>query len=217
MDLEEVWRIREEDIYPSLFGGAQRGIFPLSGDVFINRFKQATYDPRWLSHGVIEFGPTAERPYWLYVTSARSNPWQLEPEAYDPNGVSGAGVEFLFAVTEPGDWAILFLQNMLAYDLLLGAGRFGRREPFVPGDQIPLHSPIDGREACEIRNAIVFKTEGLPSGFSLPSGRVEFLVFTGVTDQEIDFSKTESVSALVDRLRRADAFPVTDPSRTSVI
>lgn len=27
MDLEEVWRIREEKIYPTLFGGEQRGIF----------------------------------------------------------------------------------------------------------------------------------------------------------------------------------------------
>ena len=28
VDLEEVWRIREEEVYPSLFGAQSRGIFP---------------------------------------------------------------------------------------------------------------------------------------------------------------------------------------------
>ncbi len=217
MDLEEVWRIREEEIYPRLFGSESRGIFPLTGDIFTSRFGQSTYDPRWLFYGVFEFAPTFDRPFWLYVTSAHSNPWEDEAGAYDPNGASGSGVEFLFASSQQGDWAIRFLQNMLAFDILLSAGRFEGRSPLTAGDRIPLRSPIDGLDVCEIRNAVVSRAEGLPAGFSLPSGNVEFLTFTGVTDREIDFAKAESSQALMDRLRVRGHFPVTDPLRPSVL
>ena len=89
MDLEEVWRIREEDIYPSIFGGEGRGIFMLEPELFKQKFGIAEVDPRWLFSGVFEYGPTPERPYWLYVTSGHSNPWEQKEDAYDPEGESG--------------------------------------------------------------------------------------------------------------------------------
>lgn len=46
MDLEEVWRIREEEIYPALFGPRFRGIFPLQRDMFTGQFGQAELDLR---------------------------------------------------------------------------------------------------------------------------------------------------------------------------
>src|SRR5262245_14809194 len=98
MNLEEIWRIREEEVYPTLFGTASRGIFPLSAGLFSTRFQQREIDPLWLFVGVIEFGPIETRPYWLYVTSGHSNPWDWDDGASTdvPDQVSGAGVEFLF-------------------------------------------------------------------------------------------------------------------------
>jgi hypothetical protein len=217
MDLEEVWRFREEVVYPQFFGGQQRGIFVLTGELFTKRFGRREYDPRWLAHGVIEFGPTEERPFWLYVTSAYSNPWEQTPEDYDPTGPSGSGVEFLFATTEQAGWAIAYLSNMLAFDILLSVGHFEGRGPFEEFDTIPLRSPINGKEPCLIRNAIVSRPESLPMEFVLPSGRVEFLTFTGVTDNEIAFAKENSSEALIDRLRAAGFYPVTDPRRSSIL
>ncbi|MEW6633378.1 MAG: suppressor of fused domain protein, partial [Pseudomonadota bacterium] len=129
MTLEKVWRFREDDVYPGIFGGEQRGIFVLPPELFEKRFGIAEVDPRWLFYGVFEHGPTPERPYWLYVTSGHSNPWEQDEDAYDPDGESGAGIEFVLASTERGDWAIHCLQNLLAFDLLLGAGHFGGRGP----------------------------------------------------------------------------------------
>jgi Suppressor of fused protein (SUFU) len=143
MDLEEVWRLREEEVYPTLFGPVGRGIFPLTQELFSNRFGQQNVDPRWLFLGVFEFPPTPDRISWLYVTSGYSNPWHDEPEAYNPTGESGFGVEFTFAVSEQGDWAVETLLSMLAFDLLLRAGRFPNGQPLSPHDRIPLKRPLN--------------------------------------------------------------------------
>jgi hypothetical protein len=214
-DLEEVWRIREEDIYPALFGPLARGIFPLTAELFANRFNRSEIDPRWLTYGVLEFGPTAQRPFWLYVTSAHSNPWDIEPADYDPMGLSGSGVEFLFAAPEQADWPIVFLQNMLAFDLLLAAGHFAGRGPLEFGDRVPLGASIDGSDSA-MCTVLVALTDKLPAGFELPSGRVEFLTFVGITDAELAFAKRNGSDQLLSKLYEASRFLISDPRRPSV-
>ena len=46
-----------------------------------------------MTHGVFEFAPTDKRDSWVYVTSGYSNPWEQEPEEYDPDGDSGLETE----------------------------------------------------------------------------------------------------------------------------
>lgn len=215
MDLEEVWRIREEDVYPQLFGPATGGIYPLDARAF-ERFGRAP-DPRWLHHGVLAFAPAETRPYWLYATSGRSNPWYDEPEDYDPEGQSGSGAEFLFATPSGGDWAIWFLRNMLAFDLVLGAGHYPGREVLAPGDRIPLHGPIDGNPDCLLHHALVSRSEALPAGFALPSGRVDFLTLVGATEAEKAFAQANGTDVLIEQLVAHGACPVTDPARASIL
>jgi hypothetical protein len=217
MDLEEVWRIREEEIYPTLFGGEQRGIFTLSSELFEQRFSVKEIDPTWPCYGVFEFAPTPQRPFWLYVTSGHSNPWDEESDAYDPASQSGAGIEFILASAERGDWAIQCLQNLLAFDLLLDVGHFPGGQLLAEGDRIPIRSPINGKENCLIRNVILSRPASLPTGFQLPSGQVGLLTFTGVTDSELAFAKENSTEALINRLQPLGFFPVTDPHRRPVI
>ena len=57
--------------------------------------------------------------------------------------------------------------------------------------------------------------KGLPEGFDLPSGHVQFLTFTGITDAEVAFMTAHTVQALIDRLTGKGGFPVTDPKRAS--
>lgn len=217
MDLEEVWRIREEEIYPSLFGGEGKGIYTLTPKLFETRFGVSELDSSWLFYGVFEYAPTEARPFWLYVTSGNSNPWDDEPEDYDAQGPSGAGVEFVFASTIQGNWAISFLLNMLAYEILLSVGHFPGPGTIGPSHRIPLNAPINGKVECLLRHVFVSQPDTLPTGFSLPSGRVDFLTFTGATDGEIAFAREHTTSALIDRLRDKGAFPVTDPTRLPVI
>ncbi|WP_425350607.1 suppressor of fused domain protein [Mesorhizobium wenxiniae] len=119
-------------------------------------------------YGVCEFAPTPQRPFWLYVTSGHSNPWHEESDGYDPASQSGAGIEFIFASAERGDWATQCLQNLLAFDLLLEVGHFPGGQPLTEGDRIPIRSPINGKENCLIRNVILSRPASLPTGFQLP-------------------------------------------------
>lgn len=217
MNLEDVWKYREEKVYPALFGPVSRGIFPLTQELFADRFRQSDVDPRWLTQGVFEFAPTATRRFWLYVTSGYSNPWEQEPIDYDPEGESGAGVEFTFAVSEQGDWAIQTLQYMLAFDLLLGAGRFPRADRLSLHDRIPLRAPLNGQSDCEVRTLILVEREDGQQDFSLPSGEVILVGFTGITDAELAFAKLHGSPALIERLRTAGYHPVTDPHRPSLV
>lgn len=216
MDLEEVWRIREEEIYPRLFGPVSRGIFPLTPQVFSRRFGSQEIDPRWLTMGVIEFAPTIARPSWLYVTSGYSNPWDEDPADYDPSGQSGAGVEFTLSSPEQADWAIRALQSMLAFDLLLAAGRFRPSPPLSLQDRIPLRGPIDGRPECLVRTLITIEPDGFDTEFALPSGAVALMMFIGATDAETAFAREEGADQLVARLQAAGHFPSIDPRRKSV-
>jgi hypothetical protein len=117
---EQVWADREENVFPRLFGPDLRGVFTLSPPIFLETFKQPSYDPRWLYYGVFEFRPTATRSSWLYVTSGMSNAWEDDEPRSD--GPSGFGCEYVFETTEQGDWAILRLQHLMAFQIHTGSG-----------------------------------------------------------------------------------------------
>lgn len=191
--------------------------FTLPQELFGEVFGQINIDPRWLHLGVVEFAPTPSRPSWLYVTSGYSNPWEQEPSLYDPHGESGAGVEFTFSVSEQGDWAIQVLQRMLAFDLLLGAGRFPGRDRLALHDRIPFRGPINGAADCELRNLVLVECEDGPKEFGLPSGEVILVGFTGMTDAELAFAKVHGSGALLNQLRAAGYHPITNPHRTSLV
>jgi hypothetical protein len=217
MDLEAVWRIREAEVYSALFGPRVRGIFPLQMEMFTGQFSQTSVDPRWLFYGVFEFAPTEARHSWLYVTSGHSNPWEQSPEEFNADGESGAGVEFTLATTEPGDWAIRALQSMLAFDILLGAGRFPGKDYLGLNDRIPLRAPLNGDPACVLRNLVMTEPEGIPTEFQLPSGKVLLTGFTAISDGELNEAKERGSSSLVDRLRLAGFHPINNPHRRSLV
>ncbi len=216
MDLERVWALREDEIYPDLFGTPSRGVFPLTPDIFRSLDRQDP-DPRWLTYGVFEYGPTPARTSWLYVTSGYSNPWETEPEDYDVNAPSGAGVEFTLEASAPGDWAIKLLQHMLAFDMLLCVGHFGHREPLSVGDRIPFGGPINGDDGCVLKNLLLMEPEHFGRRFQLPSGTVKLLQFVGITDEERDLATQRGFDALLAMLRKAEAAPVIDPRRASCV
>lgn len=213
VDLEEVWRQREEDVYPRLFGPVSRGIFPLEHDDFAI-FGVGDPDPRWLHHGVIEFAPTEARKSWLYVTSGYSNPWHVDPADYAPEGNSGSGVEFILETDRKGDWAIVHLRRMLVLELLLASGRIGNG-PLGLYDRIPLKEPIDWVDGHAVRNLMTVKSAW--PDFSLPSGGVMFVQLIGLTDAEIDFAKKTGAPELLKKLDVAGVMPVIVPDRACVL
>src|SRR5262245_24247998 len=114
---ERVWEHREEVLYPSLFGEAHSGIYPVQAEMITGMFQQESFDPRWLHYGVIEFAPTQSRPSWLYVTSGMSNEW--EAERPDPSERSGIGCEFVLETPQQSQWAIIRLLYLTVFQILI--------------------------------------------------------------------------------------------------
>lgn len=215
--LESVWTEREDVIYPKLFGSVSRGIFVLSIEMFAQTFGQSEVDPRWLTHGVIEFAPTASRASWLYVTSGTSNPWEVAPEDYPRQEYSGMGTELVLESDSQAEWPIVALQQLLAYNILLAHGRFGDIEALDYGARVPLGGPVDGRSETLLRFLVVTRASHYAASFQLPSGKVDLLHLVGVTESERDFAKVSSTHNLIELLAARGAGSVTDPRRTAVI
>lgn len=213
--LELVWEHREEVVYPGLFGQVSRGVFALSADIFADTFGQRDIDPRWLHHGVFEFGPSASRSTWLYVTSGTSNPWDEDPIEDDPEAYSGLGTELVLETLVQSEWAIHCLQKLLSYNILLAHGRLGDVAPLDHGARVPLGGPIDGEASSQLRFVVVSEPSHFPSSFRLASGRVDLLHLVGITEAERDLAKVEGHAALIARLASHGAFPATDPTRAS--
>lgn len=139
---ENAWEVREENIYPSLFGDTGSGIYTLDADLFMGQFRQTSVDPRRFTYGVFESRPSARRASWLYVSSGLSNAW--EADSPKPDEVSGLGCEFIIECPSQSMWALLLLRQMVAFQILLSVGRFEEKGLLEVWDRIPLHAPIDG-------------------------------------------------------------------------
>ena len=214
--LEEVWRLREDEVYPKCFGPESRGIFTLPSDVF-KKLGQQEIDPRWLHVGLFEFSPTAERQSWIYVSSGLSNPWDTDPKDYDTEGYSEIGTELVLETPEEAPWALEVMARLAAFNLLLAWGRMGEAPPLDYGHRIPLRAPITLAGESILRNVVAWKPEHYEASFVLPSGRVDFLHLVGISDAELDYAKEHGSDVLANLLIDKGAFPVTDPDRASVL
>jgi len=212
-DLESVWALREEELYPALFGPDSRGIFVLEPEDFA--MFGAEPDPRWLFLGVFEFAPTSKRPSWVYVTSGGSTPWEQEPEDYGVEEFSWLGFELMIETTAPGDWAIRLLKRLFAFEVLLAHDHFGDKPGLSMGARFPLRMPIDGAGS-----ALTFVVATAPRCVapmqSLPSGKFGFLELVGAAETEIEFAKQHGTEVLVECLVAAGAAPITDVNRAPV-
>lgn len=209
---EAAWTFREDTLYPRLFGSAGPGIYPLNAELFTKVFGQSSCDPRWLSHGVLECPPNAQRASWLYVSSGLSNAWEAEEP--NPEGPSGLGVEFIFQSSTQGTWAIALLQRMVAFQLLLNAGRFPGKGLLEVWHRVPLRGPIDGKTS-EINSVMFVPSRDFGGIQQLPSGYFQFLELAGITQVELDFAKKNGSDALYKLLLEANA-AITDPVRASI-
>ena|SRR5260221_9680089 len=210
--LEEALGIREERIYPALFGSRSNGIYPLDAELF-STFHVSEVDPRWLFHGVMKFGPVPERDSWIYATSGLSNAWH--DQYPNPEGWSGIGCELVLETKQEADWALFLLRRLLAFQTLLGWGHFPEKSPLAFGDRIPLRSPIDGEKSA-LSWGLVAKPLGYADTFELPTGKVELLLIVGITEDEAAFAREMGLDPLLKRLGTS-GYLATDPARTSVL
>lgn len=204
--LEDAWEEREEKVYKTLFGDIGKGIHPLDSNLFIKNFNSESVDPRWLTYGVFKSAPNKNRDSWLYVSSGMSNPWEADtPEEY-----SGLGVELIFETEEEADWAILAVQNLVAFNILLSVGMYGDKPLIEYGDRIPCAIEPN------ISNVMLVEPIEFPKTIKLISGKVDFLQLVGITSSELAFAKESGSSELAEILISKGISYVTNPRRQSV-
>jgi hypothetical protein len=210
---EHAWEVREEAVYPRLFGPHDPAIYTLPGELFVETFKR-DFDPRWLTYGVIETPPSPTRPSWLYVSSGLSNAW--EDDAPNPDGPSGLGMEFVLETPQQATWAILRLQHVVAFQILIACGAYPDRPLMSLHDRIPLRSPISD-EPCDLTWLTIVPPSGYSPSFTLPTGRVDLLAIVGITEAEAAYARREGGESLLEVLHAGGAYPVTDPTRASLV
>jgi len=215
MDIESITSLREDEVYPALFGEPGRGRVPMQAEVFAP-FGEVEIAPHWLDHGVMEFQPTPTRRSWLYVTSGYSTPWGTTPDTWDPEAESGNGVEFVLEAPEQADWAATRLMSLMAFDMLLSTGQV-EGEPLAFHDIVPLSQAVDGSKSGMMKSVVMIQPEHLDQSFQLPSGQVALAEFVGLTEGEARFAGQFGFQMVGDKLRVSKEFPMTIPTRKSVI
>ncbi len=118
--------------------------------------------------------------------------------------------------TEQGEWAILRLQHLMAFQILLENGRYDGRDPLAPYDRIRLRASITP-EPSDLRWLILAPPVSFASRFELSSGWVELYEVFGATEEEAAYAREHGGDELVQLLARAGGFPVTDPRRKTAV
>ncbi len=211
--LPRAWAEREESAYPTLFEDLGPGVYPLDARLFTNDFGQTAVDPRWLHYGVFRCPPTASRRHWIFVTSGLSNPW----EADGPARLSGLGHEFVLEASVGPDWLLRRVQHILAFQILLAAGRYAERGPLAPYDRVPLRGPLDPGGHSELTYLMVCAPAEPSRSIQLSAGSVELYSLIGITESEAGYARQEGGAELEALLREAGVFPVVTPERARVL
>ena len=170
--LEEAWEQREKIVYRDIFGSMENNIYPLDSSIFLDKYAQDSFDPRWLFYGVFRIPPNEKRDTWVYVTSGMSNPWETD----DVKKYSGLGMEFLLESKDGGDWGITTLHEMMAYNILISVGKYGDIPLLDYGDKISLQN----REG--IKKIILSEPMDYRNTFELKSGEVDLIQLIGIHD-----------------------------------
>jgi Suppressor of fused protein (SUFU) len=213
-----IWREREERHYTRLFGALPDTVLPVPQSALLAILpKGAFLKEEWSRHAVIEFEPNYKHTDYIYVTTALSQPWEVEKEAdLNPQGISGLGYEMVLRTPERADWAVDVLHRLTAYQIGVGAGLL-RGNRFKYGDWMVLNGPIDPNTPATLLKAIfVSQPEDYDPNFVLPSGRVELLQLVGISGSELAYLLAVGPDKLEAELYDNKLAPTTDPQRNAL-
>lgn len=145
------------------------------------------------------------------ATRAGGTLQKKEPAPQRP-GAAGYGYEIMVVASGGQEWPIGFLQWAVNAEIGHDAGLLARVEKYdgLTVEQIEVPGgPI---------NVLIAKARApLPTGTQLPNGKMELLVATTITDEEMRWSMTNGRSALLQKLHDAGVGQVSIPGRPSVI
>jgi suppressor of fused len=163
--------------------------------------------------GISAYARTDPVPHWHYVSYGMSELY--EKEGSDPD-LSGWGFEFTFRLaraatdTKPPVWPANLLQNLGRY--VFNSGNW-----FEAGHHLDANGPIAADRADCRLTAVGFVLDPELGEIATPSGRVEFLQVTGLTEDEYAAGQEWNTLSLLGTLEPRMPLFVTDVGRRSLL
>jgi len=138
---------------------------------------------------------------------------QSKSRAVVSDGKAGYGYEIMVLTLGKAEWPLWFLQWIANAEILNDAGVLKRVEQYkgltVEEIQVGENESV---------NVLIAKAQPpLPAGADLPNGRMEILIATVITDDEMRWSMENGREALLDRLQKAGIGQISDLDRASVL
>ncbi|WP_257222865.1 MULTISPECIES: suppressor of fused domain protein [unclassified Acinetobacter] len=133
-----------------------------------------------------------------------------------PSGAAGYGYELILMTREKNEeWPLWFLQWAAQAELLNDAGILARVEKY---NGLTIEAIQVGENANDKINVLITKAQKpLPLSTQLPNGKMEFLVATVITDEEMKWSMTNGRNELLNKLIKSGVGQISDRNRSSVI
>lgn len=215
----DVWRFREETVYPRMFGSVLSDISLIPPEFFSDdRTDGQKFQPPplWLHYGVLRSPADSIRNCWAYVSSGLSNPSPDQCENPNPAEPSGIGFELVMFTAVESPWAARVIQWVMANQMMAAAGitSFDLIEIF---DRIHLPVRLCPEASSDIKHLFVLPAPSDIHQFELPTGRVEVLLMIGVTEAEMRFARAQGGDGLLELMQHHGVSRVTDIHRASVI
>ncbi len=128
-------------------------------------------------------------------------------------GFAGYGYEILMVAQSNQQWPLNFLQWAVNAEIGHDAGLLNRVEKY---DGLTVEQIQVGQG--QMVNVLITKAQApLPTGIPLPAGKMEILVATTITAQEMKWSQGNGRAALLKKLQGAGVGQISVPNRKSVV
>lgn len=138
---------------------------------------------------------------------------QSKERAPTPPGAAGYGYEILVIARENSYWPVGFLQWAVGAEITHDAGILERVETYsgLTVEQIQV-------DEDDWVNVLIAKAQApLPGGADLPNGRMDLIVATTVTEDEMQWSLEHGRDRLLQKLLDSGVGQVSDRNRASVV
>jgi hypothetical protein len=138
---------------------------------------------------------------------------QAKPAAPARAGAAGYGYEIIVVAPAGADWPLNLLQWAVNAELTRDVGFLDRVEKYrgLTVEQLDVGAP-------QPLNVLITKAQApLPAGTQLPTGRMEILVMTTITTEEMLWSMKNGREALLQKLRDGGVGQISRLGRDSVV
>jgi len=173
-------------------------------------FSNPDMPARSISTGVAEEHDAQGRAVRASATLQAKAP---ESIVVPPPGAAGYGYEFALVARDSVQWPLWVLQWAANAELLHDAGLLGRVEKH---DGLTVQD-IEIDEGRRVNLLLAKARAPLPAGAALPNGRMDLLVATVITAEEMRWSMEHGRGALLERLLASGVGQVSELGRASVV